>query len=96
MPSAPVEFDDKIRSARGRSLSIGRGEMIFIPSASLSEDRSWPEELDTAKALFMIEVARIVEEGRGELARLESGTLELRLTTGEIYQLGEQSITRIV
>ena len=96
MPSAPVEFDDKIRSARGRSLSIGRGEMIFIPSASLSEDRSWPEELDTAKALFMIEVARIVEEGRGELVTLESATLELRFATGEIYHLGDQSITRII
>jgi hypothetical protein len=96
MPSAPVEFDDKIRSARGRSLSIGRGEMIFIPSASLSEDRSWPEELDTAKALFMIEVARIVEEGRGELVTLVSGTLELRFATGEIYHLGERSITRII
>ena len=70
--------------------------MILIPSASLSEDRSWPEELDTAKALFMIEVARIVEEGRGELVTLESGTLELRFATGEIYHLGEQSITRII
>ena len=70
--------------------------MMFIPVASPLEDRSWPEDVDAAKALFMTEVAHIVEEGRGEIARLESGTLELRLATGEIYHLGEQSITRIV
>jgi hypothetical protein len=70
--------------------------MMFIPVANPSEDRGWPEDMDAAKALFMTEVARIVEKGRGELERLESGTLELRLTTGEIYQLGEQSITRIL
>ncbi len=69
---------------------------MMFTVANPSEDRGWPEDMDAAKALFMTEVARIVEEGRGELERLESGTLELRLTTGEIYQLGEQSITRII
>jgi hypothetical protein len=59
------------------------------------EDRSWPEDVDAAKALFMAKVARIVEDGRGEIARLDSGTLELRLVTGEIFHLGEQSVTRI-
>jgi hypothetical protein len=68
--------------------------MMFIPVANPSEDRGWPEDVDAAKALFMTEVARIVAEGRGELARLESGTLELRLATGEIFHLGEQSVTR--
>jgi hypothetical protein len=70
--------------------------MMFIPVTNPSEDRGWPQDVDAAKARFMTGVARIVEEGRGELVRLESGTLELRLATGEIYQLGEQSITRIV
>jgi hypothetical protein len=69
--------------------------MMFIPAASQFEDRSWPEDLDAAKALFMIEVAHIVAEGRGETTRLESGALEFRLATGEIYHLGERSITRI-
>jgi hypothetical protein len=69
--------------------------MILIPAASPLEDRSWPEDLDTAKALFMVEVARIVEEGRGKVATLESGALELRLANGEIFHLGEQSVTRI-
>ena len=70
--------------------------MMFIPVANPPEDRGWPEDVDAAKALFMTEVARIVEEGRGELTRLESGMLELRLATGQTYQLGDQSITRIV
>lgn len=69
--------------------------MMFIPAAGPLEDRSWPEDVDAAKALFMAKVARIVEDGRGEIARLDSGTLELRLVTGEIFHLGEQSVTRI-
>lgn len=70
--------------------------MMLISVTNSSEDRDWPEDADAAKVLFMAEVARIVEEGRGELARLESGTLELRLATGETYQFDDRSITRIV
>jgi hypothetical protein len=91
----PFEFDDKKRSAREQRSHIGRVEMTFIPTGSPSEDRSWPEGLDAAKALFMAEVARIIEDGRGEVTRLESGTLELRLATGEIYHLGEKAVARI-
>jgi hypothetical protein len=91
-----IWFDDKIRSARGRGSHIGRVEVMFIPAESPSEDRAWPEDLDAAKALFMNEVARLVAQGHGELARLESGTLELRLVTGEIFHLGERSLMRIV
>jgi putative component of toxin-antitoxin plasmid stabilization module len=70
--------------------------MTFIPAARQFEDRSWPEDLAAAKALFMTEVAHIIGEGRGDIRGLESGILELRLATGEIYHLGERSITRIV
>jgi hypothetical protein len=52
--------------------------------------------LGAAKAMLMIEAAKIVGDGRAEIIRLESGALELRLATGEIYHLGERSITRIV
>jgi hypothetical protein len=45
--------------------------------------------------LFMTEVARIVDEGDAMLTRLESGVLELRLATGQIFHLGEHSVTRI-
>jgi hypothetical protein len=69
--------------------------MMFIPAACPLEDRSWPEDVDAAKAMFMTEVACIVADGRGDITKLNSVTLELRLATGEIFHLGEQSVTRI-
>jgi hypothetical protein len=45
--------------------------------------------------MFMTEVARIVADGRGDITKLNSVTLELRLATGEIFHLGEQTVTRI-
>lgn len=69
--------------------------MSFIPAAHLLDDDDWPEDGDAAKDLFMTEVARIVDEGDAMLTRLESGVLELRLATGQIFHLGEHSVTRI-
>jgi hypothetical protein len=69
--------------------------MVFIPATCPLEDRSWPEDVDAAKAMFMTEVARIVADGPGDITKLNSVTLELRLATGEIFHLGEQSVTRI-
>jgi hypothetical protein len=46
--------------------------MTFMPAANLSDDGSWPEDGNAAKALFMTEVARIVDDGDGMLTRLES------------------------
>ena len=68
---------------------------MMLTVANPSEDRGWPEDVDAAKALFMTEVARIVADGRGDITKLNSVTLELRLVTGEIFHLGEQSVTRI-
>ena len=48
-----------------------------------------------AKAIVMAEVARRVEEGDAVIVALESGTLELRLTTGEVFHLAEETIRRI-
>jgi hypothetical protein len=49
---------------------------------------------DDAKAFVMAEIARIVEDGRAAMTRLESGVLELRFTTGELFHLGDEGITR--
>ena len=54
-----------------------------------------PKEPDVAKALVMAALARIIEEGGATIATLESGTLELRLATGEIFHLGEGTVARI-
>jgi hypothetical protein len=54
-----------------------------------------PEDPDVAKTLVMAELARVVEEGAAVMVTLESGTLELRLATGEVFHLGERAITRV-
>jgi hypothetical protein len=43
----------------------------------------------------MAELVRIVEEGAAVIATLESGTIELRLATGEVFHLGDKVVTRI-
>jgi hypothetical protein len=48
-----------------------------------------------AKTIVMTEIARLVEDGHASVARLESGRLELRFATGEVFHLGEEAATRI-
>ena len=48
-----------------------------------------------AKALVMAEVARIVAEGGATIGTLGSGEVELHLATGEVFHLGEETVTRI-
>jgi hypothetical protein len=67
--------------------------MILIPVLNPDEDTARP---GNAKAIVMAEVTRIVEEGHAAIAILESGTLELRLVTGEIFHLNEETVTRTV
>lgn len=69
--------------------------MTLIRAPGRAADGGQPEDLNAAKALVMAELARIVEEGGAVTARLESGALELRLATGEIFHLGEETVTRI-
>src|SRR3954468_3460298 len=69
--------------------------MTPILTLNLPKDGGRPEEPDVAKALVMAALARSVEEGGAVIATLESGTLELRLATGEIFHLGEGTVTRI-
>lgn len=67
--------------------------LIFAPN--LTGGGGGLEDPDVAKALVMAELARIVEQGDAVIITLESGTLELRLETGEIFHLGEAAVTRI-
>ena len=43
----------------------------------------------------MVELARIVAESNAAIVALELGALELRLATGEIFHLGEATVTRV-
>ena len=45
-----------------------------------------------AKTLVMAELARIVEEGAAVMVTLKSGTLELRLATGEVFNLARRRL----
>jgi hypothetical protein len=69
--------------------------MTLIINSNVSDEGSALEDPDVAKALVMAELARIVEEGAAVIATLESGTIELRLVTGEVFRLGETAVTRI-
>ena len=69
--------------------------MTLIPTLNPPADGRRPEQPDVAKALVMAEIAGIVVEGGAIITTLGSGTLELRLATGEIFHLGEGTVTRI-
>ena len=69
--------------------------MTLMLASNLLEDGSGSDDPDVAKALVMAELARIVEEGGAVIVMLESGTLELRLATGEVFLFGEKAVTRI-
>jgi hypothetical protein len=69
--------------------------MTSILALNLAEDGGRLDDPGAAKALVMAEFARLIEEGRAVVATLEAGTLEICLATGEIFHLGEETVTRI-
>src|SRR3954468_2936848 len=69
--------------------------VIFNFAFDTAEQGAQPVDDETAKALVMAQITRIIDEGRAATTRLESGVLELRFTTGEVFHLGDEGITRI-
>jgi len=65
--------------------------MSSIPGQDLLENRDEPVTPDAAKALVMAEIDRLVVSGLAAIVILEAGTLELRLSTGEVVHLGEEA-----
>jgi hypothetical protein len=53
-------------------------------------------DADPAKAAVMAYVKRLVRDGFGRCFEADNGVIELTLTSGEVFHLGETSITRIV
>jgi hypothetical protein len=68
--------------------------MLNLAPDAAEQGAEWVGE-EHAKAVVMAEIARILEEGRAAMTRLESSVLELRFTTGELFHLGDEGITRI-
>jgi hypothetical protein len=69
--------------------------MTLILDLKLSEDGRRLDDPGVAKVVIVAEFAQHVEEGRAVMAMLEAGTLEIRLATGEVFHLGEETVTRI-
>ena len=77
------------------ALSYSAARMTLILISNLADEGGALEDPDVAKVLVMAELARIVEEGAGVIATLESGAIELRLATGEVFRLDDKAVTRI-
>jgi hypothetical protein len=69
--------------------------MTLIPALNPGEEEAWPGDAAVAKAVVMAGVARIVKGGFAVIAAMESGRLELRFATGEIFRLDAATVTRI-
>ncbi|MBZ9854248.1 hypothetical protein LB566_10570 [Mesorhizobium sp. CA13] len=50
---------------------------------------------EDAKSLVMAAIRELVDAGQAEWNRTASGEFELRLLTGEVFLLGEMSVTRV-
>lgn len=48
-----------------------------------------------AKSLVMTAVGQMVDNGKAEWNLTATGDIELRLLTGEVFLLGEMSVTRV-
>ena len=48
-----------------------------------------------AKALVLAEIAHLVELGLAAASTLESGMIEVRFVTGEIFHLGQDHVCRV-
>ncbi len=67
--------------------------MTVISALYLQEDFGEPES--SAMACVIAEIVHIVGESRGSMKRQDSGVMELRLATGEIFHLGTETVTRV-
>jgi hypothetical protein len=90
-------------------MSRREGFAAMFPRSGL-EPKAWREtiygtpstrdtghfEADPTKALVMSQVGQLVSDGYAEWSRLDNGDVELRFLSGEIFLLGDTSITRLI
>ncbi len=66
------------------------------PGSTMDAPESIAESsADRAKALVFAGIGRLVDDGRASWRLSESGDVELRLATGEVFLLGGTTMTRI-
>lgn len=68
---------------------------MLIRAVDQGENRASPGDADVVKAIIMAKLPHIVSKGGAVTETLESGIVELRFATGEIFHLGEKTVTRI-
>ena len=53
------------------------------------------DDSGAAKTVFLAVIAQIIEGGGAMLTLSGAGTSELRLASGEVFQLGNETLTRV-
>ena len=69
--------------------------MTFILAVNPRKEAARSGDADTSKAIVMAAIAILVEDGHASVTRPESGMLELRFATGEIFHFGKEAVTKI-
>ena len=73
----------------------GPGAILGSKTEAGNDGLTLHASTDAAKALVMSSIAELVNRGCAQWSTLESGDVELRLPSGEIFVLGDQTVTRI-
>jgi hypothetical protein len=76
-------------------MNNGPGTILGAEDKAGNDSLALHASVDPAKALVMSSIAELVNRGCAEWSTLESGDVELRLPGGEIFVLGDQTVTRI-
>jgi hypothetical protein len=69
--------------------------MSSICGLNLLKQRDEPLSPDAANALVMAEFDRLVVLSLAVIVMLEAVVLELRLSKGEVFRLGRETVTRV-
>jgi hypothetical protein len=69
--------------------------MTPLGSPNPAHDETLPDDAGRAKALFLAAIARIVQDGGAVLASSGASASQLRLASGEVFLLGQETLTRI-
>jgi hypothetical protein len=75
--------------------SMGAVAMAAISALNLLGDLDDLESQDPVTAFVIAELLHIAGEHHASISRLESGEVEIRFPTGEIFHLGKETITRV-
>lgn len=76
-------------------LAQPRARMTPPGSPNPANDEGLPEDAGEAKALFLAAIEQIVAGGGAVLTLSGASASQLRLASGEVFLLGQETLTRI-